>query len=113
MQKLMKRFHKNQKGFTLVELMVVVVIIGILVAIAVPIYNAVTDRAEESACHANLRTIDGAKMMANAADDTAGYPANYFMDGNIPICPADPPGNYTGTAVTDDAVQAACDLHPR
>ncbi|MGI6412512.1 MAG: type IV pilin protein [Syntrophomonadaceae bacterium] len=54
---------RNQKGFTLVELMVVVAIIGILSAIAVPVYRNVTEKANRSAVEANLRTIDGAIMM--------------------------------------------------
>ena len=61
-------------GFTLVELMVVVVIIGVLVAIAIPVYNNVTNKAERSAIEANLRTIDGAIMQALASEDT--QPAN-------------------------------------
>lgn len=50
----------EDKGFTLVELMVVVVIIGILVGIIIPIYNHVQDKAAISAHEANLRTIDEA-----------------------------------------------------
>ena len=64
----------QNKGFTLVELMVVVAIIGILVAIAVPIFGEVTDSAERSAAEGNLRTIDGAIMMYRA--DKGNYPVS-------------------------------------
>ena len=69
---MLKAFMKSKKGFTLVELMVVVVIIGILTAIAVPVYNSVTTKAERSAVEANLRTIDSAIMQyyASGNEDT-------------------------------------------
>lgn len=73
---------KNRKGFTLVELMVVVVIIGILVAIAVPVYNSVTDSANKKAVEANLRTIDGA-IMQHLATGQAGAPTSTNLVGTF------------------------------
>jgi prepilin-type N-terminal cleavage/methylation domain-containing protein len=79
MQKLMKAFHKNQKGFTLVELMVVVVIIGILVAIAIPIYNNVQDNAREAARNATARTIGGAWQMYEAGAQSGTWPEDFIV----------------------------------
>ncbi len=53
----MFKFMKSKKGFTLVELMIVVVIMAILVAVAVPIYSAVTKNARTKTCKANKREI--------------------------------------------------------
>lgn len=65
-----KNFRK-QEGFTLVELMVVVLIIGILVAIAIPIFNNASANAKEKTCDANIRTIRGAVQQYLATNTSA------------------------------------------
>jgi prepilin-type N-terminal cleavage/methylation domain-containing protein len=69
----MKMFRKDE-GFTLVELMVVVLIIGILIAIAIPVYNSAIGSANQRTCQANIRTVDGAAE-TYAATKAAGDPA--------------------------------------
>ena len=88
----MRSKMQNQKGFTLVELMVVVVILGVLVAIAIPIYNSVTDNAKAKACASNIRIIEGAVEMAVAGgEDKAGIDAMTDLVPTFikedPVCP--------------------------
>lgn len=57
---------RNQKGFTLIELMIVVAIIGILAAIAIPMFASVQGRARTSKIQADLRTMASALSVFQA-----------------------------------------------
>ena len=105
-------------GFTLVEIMIVIAIIGLLCAIAIPNYVKARANSQASACVNNLREL------ANAADQfalehgkTTGYALNYPDDitpyiklnsaSSIPPCPAG--GKYTLQTI-GSVPQATCSL---
>lgn len=102
----MRMFRKDE-GFTLVELMVVVLIIGILVAIAIPVFNAARASAWQRSCFANQRTIEGAAQSYQA--ETGSLPANVgaLVPAYIKVAPECPrPGSsaaagYSLTAALD------------
>src|SRR5262245_31071045 len=54
--------HPRTRGFTLVEIMIVVAIIGLLMAVAIPNIRSAMERARMQACAANRKNIDGAKV---------------------------------------------------
>ena len=94
--------QKSSGGYTLIEILIVVMIIGILLAIAVPSMFNASERARANACRANLRQIQAAKeqwALVNRRPGTAiptwANLVPQFLQ-RVPECPSG--GTYTNRA---------------
>lgn len=78
---------RNQKGFTLMELMIVIVIIGVLAAIGVPAYSGYVERANKAVCKSNRRSIETAVQLYKMDYPTADLTGLEFGAGDLDTNP--------------------------
>ncbi|WP_051531158.1 type II secretion system protein [Clostridiisalibacter paucivorans] len=98
---------KKSEGFTLVELVVVIAIMGILAVVAIPRLAGFRNKAEESVCAANRKTVErmySAYLIENDMDHSDSIFNQFLIDNFDEICPS-------GGVITYKDGKVKCNVH--
>jgi prepilin-type processing-associated H-X9-DG protein/prepilin-type N-terminal cleavage/methylation domain-containing protein len=88
----------RRRGFTSIELLVVISIIAVLMALSIPVANGVRQHARSTVCQANVRQLQLSLQAYESANNTLPYG---FHFGRRPSPLPGAPNDYPGTATTD------------
>lgn len=100
--------HARHRGFTLIELMIVVAIIAILAAIALPAYNAYRVRAAEGACQAEMKSYANFALAVLQLEGTPAAPPTRAC--RLADTAVDLATDITGTPRDPGARLTTCDM---
>lgn len=105
---------RNEKGWTLIELVIIIVILGIIASVTIPAYMDMTKSAQINACQAAQATIRSAVSMYYAKHLGTLPDAltnSMFVNAEIPQCPSGGTITYTKTSDSTFTVQCSIPEH--
>jgi prepilin-type N-terminal cleavage/methylation domain-containing protein len=113
----MKNIRSRKGGFTLVEIMIVVAIIGLLASIAIPSYKQSREKAGQGVCVANLEQIEGAiqrwslEMKKDEGQAVAYSDIRSYLQRSV-VCPAGGTSFEDSYTITTVAAAPTCQRKP-
>lgn len=105
--KLFNLGNRRRKAFTLIELLIVILILAILMAVALPLYLAAVSDSQIKTCRSNMQTIANAEAAWKTSDSSHTYTTNLSnLNANLGSTPVCPSGGSYSVAISTGSLTA-------
>ncbi len=102
------RHDRKRRAFTLIELLIVILVLAILMAVALPLYLAAVSDSQVKTCRANMQTIANAEAAWKTQDPTHTYTtALTSLNANLGSTPVCPSGGTYSVSITQATSKGA------